>query len=142
MDKAAAGTASRKAAEKTPTDVEMSDADKKEGRHLTAGGVPAPVGGEPGKGAKAPIVQPDIMHRQPTSRSTNPVVRLTVKLLDTYQNINEKYYAKHNKRSQDQWDDEHGDYIIRAGDMINNRYVDNRIILSSSFSSSQTAQVH
>jgi hypothetical protein len=61
VDKAAAGTASRKAAEKTPTDVEMSDADKKEGRHLTAGG--APVGGEPGKGAKAPIVQPDIMHR-------------------------------------------------------------------------------
>ena len=61
MDKAAAGTASRKAAENTPTDVEMSEADKKEGRHLTAGG--APVGGEPGKGAKAPIVQPDIMHR-------------------------------------------------------------------------------
>jgi len=51
-----------------------------------------------------------------------PVVKLTVKLLDTYQLINERWYANRGQRSQDQWDDEHGDYIIRAGDMIAKRY--------------------
>ena len=113
--------ASHKTEPEKSEDVEMSDADKKEGRHLTTAGG-CPPGGVPGKGAKAPIVQPELMNKQPTTRLKNPVIRLTVKLLDTYQNINEKYYAKHNKRSQDQWDDEHGDYIIRAGDLINNRY--------------------
>lgn len=70
------------------------------------------------KGAKPAGFDPLLQ----SSRPKNPVVRLTVKLLDTYQEINERYYAKHNRRSQDQWDDEHGDYIIRAGDMIDNRY--------------------
>ena len=79
-------------------------------------------GGPVGKGAKPAMVQEDVMAAQPSTRLKNPVIRLTVKLLDTYQDINEKYYAKHNRRSQDQWDDEHGDYIIRAGDMINGRY--------------------
>ena len=72
-------------------------------------------------GARAPIVQPDLVCTQPITRARNPVIRLTVKLLDTYQDINEKYYAKHN-RSQEQWDDQNGDYIVRAGDMIYNRY--------------------
>jgi len=84
------------------------------------GGVAQPGGDH--RGANAPIVQPDIMNEQPTTRTKNPVIRLTVKLLDTYQDINEKYYAKHNKKSQDYWDDEHGDYIVRTGDMIYNRY--------------------
>ena len=81
----------------------------------------APVDGDD-QGAQAPIVDADVMNGQTLIRTKNPLVRLTVKLLDTYQDINEKYYAKHNKRSQDQWDDEHGDYLIRAGDMIYNRY--------------------
>ena len=76
----------------------------------------AQSGGESGPAARVNACT------QPSTRTKNPVIRLTVKLLDTYQDINEKYYAKHNKRSQDQWDDEHGDYIIRAGDMINGRY--------------------
>jgi len=52
-----------------------------------------------------------------------PVIKLTHKLLDTYQTINERWYAKRGQRSQDQWDDENGDYIIRTGDMINKRLV-------------------
>jgi hypothetical protein len=51
------------------------------------------------------------------------VIKLTHKLLDTYQTINERWYAKRGQRSQDQWDDENGDYIIRTGDMINKRLV-------------------
>eukprot|EP00286_Rhodomonas_abbreviata_P020318 CAMPEP_0181304728 /NCGR_PEP_ID=MMETSP1101-20121128/9317_1 /TAXON_ID=46948 /ORGANISM="Rhodomonas abbreviata, Strain Caron Lab Isolate" /LENGTH=579 /DNA_ID=CAMNT_0023410529 /DNA_START=616 /DNA_END=2355 /DNA_ORIENTATION=+ len=56
------------------------------------------------------------------SRAHNPVIRLTYKLLDTYQGINEKYYAKHKKTYNNGHDDDHGDYIIRPGDMVNGRY--------------------
>jgi len=56
------------------------------------------------------------------TRANNPVVRLTVKLLHTYQGINEKYYAKANQRNNNGYDDENGDYIIRAGDIVNGRY--------------------
>jgi len=52
----------------------------------------------------------------------NPVVKLTVKLLHTYQEINEKYYAKHKGPCNDGYDDENGDYVIRQGDLINERY--------------------
>jgi hypothetical protein len=52
----------------------------------------------------------------------NPVVKLTVKLLHTYQEINEKYYAKHRSHCNDGYDDENGDYIIRQGDIIHERY--------------------
>jgi len=55
-------------------------------------------------------------------RANNPVIRLTYKLLDTYQGINEKYYAKHKKVYNNGHDDDHGDYIIRPGDMVNGRY--------------------
>jgi len=56
------------------------------------------------------------------ARANNPVIRLTTKLLDTYQGINEKYYAKHKRIYNDGYDDDHGDYIIRPGDLINGRY--------------------
>eukprot|EP00960_Hanusia_phi_P069363 767075-Hanusia_phi.AAC.2 len=56
------------------------------------------------------------------TRPNNPLLLLTVKLLDTYQGINEKYYAKQDRRHNDGYDDENGDYIIRPGDLINNRY--------------------
>ena len=59
--------------------------------------------------------------RGPT-RANNPVVRLTVKLLHTYQGINEKYYAKANQRNNGGFDDENGDYIIKPGDIVNGHY--------------------
>ena len=103
-------------------DVEMQEGDRGGG---SVSNVPPEEGsigaGESGSGARQDV-RPGVINAQNTARTKNPVIRLTVKLLDTYQDINEKYYAKHSKRSQDQWDDEHGDYIIRAGDMINQRY--------------------
>ena len=56
------------------------------------------------------------------SRADNPVKKLTVRLLDTYQGINEKYYARHKRVYNEGYDDENGDYIVRVGDMINDRY--------------------
>lgn len=61
--------------------------------------------------------------------------KLSVKLLATYQHINEVYYQK-KRRQQEQlsslgkkthsgqnpWDDEHGDYRLHVGDVINGRY--------------------
>lgn len=52
----------------------------------------------------------------------NPLHKLTVKLLHTYQEINEKYYAKHRPHCNDGFDDENGDYIIRTGEVINDRF--------------------
>ncbi len=45
--------------------------------------------------------------------------RLSHALLDTYQTINERYYAHKKAR---QCDDSNGDYIIREGDILNGRY--------------------
>jgi hypothetical protein len=61
------------------------------------------------------------LHMQ--SSRGNPVMKLTVKLLHTYQEINEKYYAKHRSHCNDGYDDENGDYIIRQGDIIHERSV-------------------
>ncbi len=60
--------------------------------------------------------------------------RLSHTLLDTYQTINERYYAHKKARARGaaagenlapsarQWDDSNGDYIIREGDILNGRY--------------------
>ncbi|KAJ1475078.1 hypothetical protein T484DRAFT_1829779 [Baffinella frigidus] len=63
---------------------------------------------------------------------SNPVVKLTRGLLDTYKGINERYYHRQEKRLQATaagerakparvhnggYDDEAGDYIIRVGDI-------------------------
>mmetsp|Transcript_28101 Transcript_28101/g.74174 ORF Transcript_28101/g.74174 Transcript_28101/m.74174 type:complete len:612 (-) Transcript_28101:638-2473(-) len=55
----------------------------------------------------------------------NPVTKLTIRLLDTYQSINEKYYAKHRVDYASRnhgYDDENNDYIVKVGDLINDRY--------------------
>jgi len=49
-----------------------------------------------------------------------PLYRLTVDLLETYKHINTIYYEK--KKYNDGFDDKHGDYIIRAGDLLDGRY--------------------
>ena len=61
--------------------------------------------------------------------------RLSHALLDTYQTINERYYAHKKARARGaaeredlapprarHWDDSNGDYIIREGDILNGRY--------------------
>ena len=63
-------------------------------------------------------------------REGRPVVRLTGQLLDTYKRINDKYYTRQlpvpaisRKRVfNDGYDDESGNYIVRVGDVINDRY--------------------
>jgi dual specificity tyrosine-phosphorylation-regulated kinase 1 len=71
------------------------------------------------------------------ARGANPLLKLTRGLLDTYKGINQRYYHRQEKRLQASalergakgarrhnggYDDEAGDYIIRVGDVINNRY--------------------
>jgi hypothetical protein len=72
--------------------------------------------------------------RQGRHRPGNPVVKLSVKLLDTYKIINDKYYTRQKSKAatkqqtqnrriyNDGYDDEAGDYIVREGDIIRDRY--------------------
>lgn len=78
--------------------------------------------------------------------ASNPVRKLTVALLDTYKRVNEVYYARKQAKqaaeaqkkidagasgggvavaggkARSVFDDEHGDYIIRSGDIFKDRY--------------------
>ena len=61
-----------------------------------------------------------------------PVVKLSVKLLDTYNHINTVYYEKQKERAK--WDDKKGDYIIKDGDLIGNkRYRLSKVLGTGSF---------
>jgi hypothetical protein len=68
-------------------------------------------------------------------RMQAPVVKLSLKLIDTYNHINQVYYQKQKeKEKQNQWDDKNCDYIIRDGDMVDNgRYRLIKVIGSGSF---------
>ena len=57
----------------------------------------------------------------PRPSGERPLALLTVSLLDTYKRINAIYYDK--KRYNGGYDDKHGDYIIREGDVLNDRFV-------------------
>lgn len=93
-------------------------------------------------GANNPGVMPNVGNaqrmlgagRQGRHRPGNPVVKLSVKLLDTYKIINDKYYTRQKSKAatkqqtqnrmlyNDGYDDEAGDYIVREGDIIHDRY--------------------
>ena len=67
-------------------------------------------------------------------RNQAPVVKLSIKLIDTYNLINQNYYRKQKEKKHNQWDNKNGDYIIRDGDMIDNeRYRLQKVIGSGSF---------
>ena len=61
-----------------------------------------------------------------------PMRKLSVKLLDTYRNINQVYYAEKNKRKQ-KYDDRHDNYIIKAGEEFNDRFILKKQVGKGSF---------
>tara|TARA_B110000305_G_C18957752_1_gene411267 strand:- start:45 stop:485 length:441 start_codon:yes stop_codon:yes gene_type:complete len=71
--------------------------------------------------------------------STRPLHKLSVKLIDTYKTINKVYYEKKAKRkaAREQynkgWDDENYDYIIKAEERFNDRYIIKEKIGKGSF---------
>jgi len=65
-------------------------------------------------------------------RMAAPVVKLSYKLIETYNHINEVYYTKQKEKKK--WDDKNSDYIIKAGDVVGNgRYRLKKVIGSGSF---------
>jgi hypothetical protein len=50
-----------------------------------------------------------------------PLFKLTVGLLETYKRINTVYYEK--KKYNDGYDDKQGDYLLRDGDVLGDRFV-------------------
>ena len=65
-------------------------------------------------------------------RTQAPVVKLSKGLIDTYNRINEVYYAKQKEKKK--WDDKNSDYIIKDGDMVHDgRYRLKKVIGSGSF---------
>ena len=57
----------------------------------------------------------------PRPAEQRPLALLSVSLLDTYKRINAIYYDK--KRYNGGYDDKHGDYVIRPGDVLYERFV-------------------
>ena len=45
------------------------------------------------------------------------MLKLSVKLIDTYNHINKVYY---DKKTKNKWDDKNWDYIVRPGERIHN----------------------
>ena len=98
----------------------------------------------PGAGPSAP--RP---HREPRDPMDAPLRKLSVNLIDTYKLINQVYYEKRKRRQEERalqagkkerkgnfnngWDDENYDYIIRNGELFNERYVVSTIIGKGSF---------
>eukprot|EP01043_Picozoa_sp_COSAG02_P051738 COSAG02_NODE_5484_length_4288_cov_15.095727_2_plen_597_part_00 len=72
------------------------------------------------------------IHSARQDRMTAPVVKLSVKLIETYNHINEVYYSQQKEKKK--WDDKNSDYIVKSGDLIGNgRYRLKKVIGSGSF---------
>ncbi len=98
----------------------------------------------PGAGPSAP--RP---HREPRDPMDAPLRKLSVNLIDTYKLINQVYYEKRKRRQEERalqagkkerkgnfnngWDDENYDYIVKNGEVFNERYVVSSVIGKGSF---------
>eukprot|EP01043_Picozoa_sp_COSAG02_P058905 COSAG02_NODE_7412_length_3027_cov_10.277664_4_plen_472_part_00 len=72
------------------------------------------------------------IHTARQDRMTAPVVKLSFKLIETYNHINEVYYSKQKEKKK--FDDKNSDYIVKSGDLIGNgRYRLKKVIGSGSF---------
>jgi dual specificity tyrosine-phosphorylation-regulated kinase 1 len=70
---------------------------------------------------------------QQTSSSERPVIALSVRLIETYREINRRYYEARNRQAavdtsrtgtfNDGYDDEFYDYIVEEGELFANRYI-------------------
>ena len=67
-------------------------------------------------------------------RMQAPVVKLSIKLIDTYNHINQVYYQKQKEKGIKEWDDKNYNYIIAEGDTVDNgRYRLIKVIGAGSF---------
>ena len=86
--------------------------------------------------------------------SEAPLLKLSVNLIDTYKMINQVYYEKRKRRQEEKasnanqggqstkqrkgsfnhgWDDENYDYVVKNGELFNDRYTVSTVIGKGSF---------
>jgi len=91
-------------------------------------------------GSTTPLVA--TQHQQPLVKSApqNPMYKLSVDLLKTYKQINQIYYNTKKKAEQttgkdsnDGYDDDNADFIIKINDVLYDRYVISSILGKGSF---------
>jgi len=96
----------------------------------------------------------DAALRQPRNPSEAPLRKLSVNLIDTYKMINQVYYEKRKRRQEEKtsassqatqsskqrkgsfnhgWDDENYDYVVKNGELFNERYTVSTVIGKGSF---------
>jgi len=93
--------------------------------------------------------------RQPRNPADAPMRKLSVNLIDTYKLVNQVYYERRKRRQEEKaanatnpsgqskkerkgnfnngWDDENYDYIVKNGELVNDRYVFSTVIGKGSF---------
>eukprot|EP00316_Scyphosphaera_apsteinii_P004161 CAMPEP_0119326926 /NCGR_PEP_ID=MMETSP1333-20130426/69589_1 /TAXON_ID=418940 /ORGANISM="Scyphosphaera apsteinii, Strain RCC1455" /LENGTH=502 /DNA_ID=CAMNT_0007335365 /DNA_START=174 /DNA_END=1682 /DNA_ORIENTATION=+ len=95
-----------------------------------------------------------VPRQQPRNPADAPIRKLSVNLIDTYKLINQVYYEKRKRRQEEKvtnhnpcghskkerkgninngWDDENYDYVVKNGEVFNDRYVVNTVIGKGSF---------
>lgn len=114
-----------------------------------------PSGAQPGATTDAPMSDVGFPPRPQRKHSDAPVRKLSVSLIDTYKLINQVYYEKRKRRQQEKaetsasasggskkerkgsinngYDDEHYDYIVKSGELFNERYEVSTVIGKGSF---------
>lgn len=92
--------------------------------------------------------------KQPRNPAEAPMRKLSVNLIDTYKMINQVYYEKRKRRQEEKnaasggsaaqskqrkgsynhgWDDENYDYVVKNGELFNERYTVSTVIGKGSF---------
>jgi len=91
--------------------------------------------------------------KQPRNPADAPMRKLSVNLIDTYKMINQVYYEKRKRRQEEKlsssgttaqtkhrkgsynhgWDDENYDYVVKNGELFNERYTVSTVIGKGSF---------
>jgi len=112
-----------------------------------------PSGVQPGA-YDASMAEPS-QRKPPRKHSEAPMRKLSVSLIDTYKLINQVYYEKRKRRQEEKaastasasggskkerkgsinngYDDEHYDYIVKSGELFNERYEVSTVIGKGSF---------
>ena len=75
---------------------------------------------------------PEVMEPPPRELHKIPLRMLSLKLLDTYRHINKVYYEERSKKKQS-WDDKSDNYIIKAGELFNDRFLFKKQVGKGSF---------
>jgi len=106
-------------------------------------------------GGDAPMADQQAQSSKPARSHTEaPMRKLSVNLIDTYKLINQVYYEKRKRRQEEKaatqsqagtskkerkgsvnngWDDENYDYIVKSGELFNERFIVSSVIGKGSF---------